>query len=172
GPAAGPSRRINGKTAATMILWVMTATPQVTLSWTGTSKAMGTATPTRANLTKNLRRHRWALLRLVQFGTSHISLSPVSQGPSSDSGSMYNFRREDNISSTSSVCSINPFSAGPSLLKLGVSLRRTSSMGRSSFISRKPATISSLSGTCTPICWCSNEDEETQTVKAMGAARK
>ncbi|KFH62799.1 hypothetical protein MVEG_11325 [Podila verticillata NRRL 6337] len=100
------------------------------------------------------------------------SVSPVSQGPSSDSGSMYSFRREDDSSSSSSVSSINQLSAGPSLLKLEGSLRRTSSVGRSSFVSRKPATIASLSGACAPICRRSNEDEEAQTVKAMGVARK
>ncbi|KFH66993.1 hypothetical protein MVEG_07517 [Podila verticillata NRRL 6337] len=100
------------------------------------------------------------------------SLSPVSQGQSSDSESMYSFGRGDDSSSASSVSSINPFSAGSSSLKLGGSLRQTSSVGRSSFISWKPATTASLSGACGPICRCSNEDEETQNVRAMGAARK
>ncbi|KAG0040268.1 hypothetical protein BGZ82_004055 [Podila clonocystis] len=100
------------------------------------------------------------------------SLSPVSQGPSSDSGSMYSFGRGDD-SSASSVSSVNPFSVGPSSPKLGGPLRRTSSVGRSTFISRKPAaTVTCLSGACGPICRCSGEDEETRAVKAMDAARK
>ncbi|KAI9235580.1 MAG: hypothetical protein BYD32DRAFT_463309 [Podila humilis] len=84
------------------------------------------------------------------------SLSPVSQEPSSDSGSMYRFGRGDHSSSASSVSSVNPFSAGHSSLKLGGPLYRTSSVGRSSFIGWKPATIASLSGACGPICRCSN----------------
>ncbi|KAI9236521.1 MAG: hypothetical protein BYD32DRAFT_462410 [Podila humilis] len=100
------------------------------------------------------------------------SLSPVSQGPFSDSGSMYRFQREDGSSSASSVSSINPFSAGPSLPKLGSSLSRTSSVGRSSFISWKPATIACVSVVCGPICRCSNEYEETWNVKVMRATRK
>lgn len=101
------------------------------------------------------------------------SLSPVSQGPSSDSGSMYSFGRGDDSSSASSVSSVNPFSVGPSSPKLGGPLRRTSSVGRSSFISRKPAVaVTCPSGACGPICRCSGEDEETRAVKAMDAARK
>lgn len=102
------------------------------------------------------------------------SLSPVSQGPSSD-GSMYSFGRGDDSSSTSSTSSVsvNPFSVGPSSPKLGGPLRRTGSVGRSSFNSRKPAaTVTCLSGACGPICRCSGEDEETRAVKAMDAARK
>ncbi|KFH62831.1 hypothetical protein MVEG_11356 [Podila verticillata NRRL 6337] len=100
------------------------------------------------------------------------SLSPVSQEPSSDSESMYRFGRGDHSSSASSVSSVNPFSAGPSSLKLGGPLYRTSSVGRSSFIGWKPATIASLSGACGPICRCSNEYEERWNVKVMRAARK
>ncbi|KAF9373801.1 hypothetical protein CPB97_000306, partial [Podila verticillata] len=100
------------------------------------------------------------------------SLSPVSQGPSSDSGSMYSFGRGDDSSNASSVSSANPFSVRPSSPKLGGSLRRTISVGRSSFISRKPVTVACLSEACGPICRCSGEDEETRAVKAMDAARK
>ncbi|KAF9329919.1 hypothetical protein BG006_007074 [Podila minutissima] len=101
------------------------------------------------------------------------SLSPVSQGPSSD-GSMYSFGRgDDSSSSTSSVSSVNPFSVGLSSPKLGGPLRRTGSVGRSSFNNRKSAaTVTCLSGACGPICRCSGEDEEMRAAKAMDAARK
>ncbi|KAF9417049.1 hypothetical protein BGZ94_010052 [Podila epigama] len=112
------------------------------------------------------------------------SLSPISQGPSSDSGSMYSYetRGEDDSngrsSSLSSVSSgsngVNPFSVGPSSPKMGGPLRRTGSVGRSSFASRKSvaSSMTCLSGACGPVCRCSGEDEETRAVKAMDAARK
>ncbi|KAG0060786.1 hypothetical protein BGZ89_011970 [Linnemannia elongata] len=53
------------------------------------------------------------------------------------------------------------------------SLRRTSSVGRSSFIGRpSKGPVICLTGACGSVCRCSGEDEETRAVKAMDAARK
>ncbi|KAF9198234.1 hypothetical protein BGZ49_001012 [Haplosporangium sp. Z 27] len=75
--------------------------------------------------------------------------------------------------------SVNPFSTGPSSptesyshYRSGSSLRRTSSVGRSSFISRNKGPVVCLTGACGAVCRCSGEDEETRAVKAMDAARK
>ncbi|GJJ68103.1 hypothetical protein EMPS_00449 [Entomortierella parvispora] len=82
---------------------------------------------------------------------------------------------------------VNPFSTGPSSPTLseksssssygrsGSALRRTSSVGRSSYISRSKTTtgpVTCLSGACGSVCRCSIEDEETRAVKAIEAARK
>ncbi|KAI1318782.1 hypothetical protein EDD11_005853 [Mortierella claussenii] len=84
------------------------------------------------------------------------------------------------------LSNVNPFSTGPSSPtesyshhrdrdrdRTGVSLRRTSSVGRSSYINRsKGGPVVCLSGACGAVCRCSGEDEETRAVKAMDAARK
>ncbi|KAF9353378.1 hypothetical protein BGX26_008866, partial [Mortierella sp. AD094] len=74
---------------------------------------------------------------------------------------------------------VNPFSTGPSSptetyshYRSGSSLRRTSSVGRSSYISRNKGPVVCLTGACGTVCRCSGEDEETRAVKAMDAARK
>ena len=73
---------------------------------------------------------------------------------------------------------VNPFSTGPtspseSHHRLSNSLRRTSSVGRSSYINRgSKGSVICMSGACGSICRCSGEDEETRAVKAMDAARK
>ncbi|KAF9996377.1 hypothetical protein BGZ79_009875 [Entomortierella chlamydospora] len=74
---------------------------------------------------------------------------------------------------------VNPFSTGPSSptenyshYRSGSSLRRTSSVGRSSYISRNKGPVVCLTGACGAVCRCSGEDEETRAVKAMDAARK
>ncbi|CAO3566372.1 unnamed protein product [Mortierella alpina] len=73
---------------------------------------------------------------------------------------------------------VNPFSTGPtspseSHHRPSNSLRRTSSVGRSSYINRgSKGSVICLSGACGSICRCSGEDEETRAVKAMDAARK
>ncbi|KAF9988267.1 hypothetical protein BGZ75_009748 [Mortierella antarctica] len=76
------------------------------------------------------------------------------------------------------ISAVNPFSTGPtspseSHHRPSNSLRRTSSVGRSSFINRgSKGSVICMSGACGSICRCSGEDEETRAVKAMDAARK
>ncbi|KAF9116908.1 hypothetical protein BGX27_008992 [Mortierella sp. AM989] len=76
-------------------------------------------------------------------------------------------------------CPINPFSTGPSSptesyshYRGSSSLRRTSSVGRPSYINRSKGPFVCLTGACGTVCRCSGEDEETRAVKAMDAARK
>ncbi|KAI8596042.1 hypothetical protein EDD21DRAFT_389533, partial [Dissophora ornata] len=109
----------------------------------------------------------------------HHSLSPGSQLYPGDSLVGHFSPHSDEGSSFGRHGGVNPFSTGPSSPTEPYShhrssngLRRTSSVGRSSYISRNQGLVICLSGACGSVCRCSGEDEEARAAKAMDAARK
>ncbi|KAF9961628.1 hypothetical protein BGZ72_002719 [Mortierella alpina] len=105
--------------------------------------------------------------------SSHGDERRMDEGNNNNSNSSSN-----GFSHPAQISGVNPFSTGPtspseSHHRPSNSLRRTSSVGRSSFINRgSKGSVICMSGACGSICRCSGEDEETRAVKAMDAARK
>ncbi|KAF9106163.1 hypothetical protein BGX29_010308 [Mortierella sp. GBA35] len=105
----------------------------------------------------------------------HHSQSPGGQSFGTEQHPMGHFNSQsDERSSGMMPFNTSPRSPGEpySHHKSPNSLRRTGSVGRSSYVSRSKGPVICMTGACGSVCRCSGEDEETRAVKAMDAARK